>query len=282
VSWEYRALRRRLRLPRDPLIGRFERFCEEAAADITRMEWSCKLAEGVVDQNRFVACATLSPGDRGAARAFARLLATTFAADREQPSGAAFRLAVTTHASTVFVGYAGGGRGQAPTLKAYVGWHGGSATMDGEILGTPGEELPGMPFRMIGRSIDANGRIGGRSYAFYQQGAEQEAAVAAWLSSTFGPHGPRLLALHPRFGLARKPGSATTLLAGLRPSGFDAPHPSHASSPLLFPVLTLAEHVPTLAERLERITWIAASPDVLSKKVGQLPDKLGVYTRLVS
>lgn len=282
MSWEYRALRRQLRLPRDPLVGRFERFCEEAAADITRMEWSCKLAARVVDQNRFVACARIAARDGAAMRAFTRLLESSFDGDREQLAGEAFRTAVTTHASRVFVAYAGGGHDQPATLKAYVGWRGGSAALDGAILGEDGETLPGAPFRMLGRSIDEHGGFGGRSYAFYEQGAEHEEAVAAWLTARFGSHGPRLLASHPRFGLARKPGSAMTLLAGLRPSGFDDPHPSHMHSPLLYPVRTLAEHVPALAERLDRITWIAASPDVLDRRVGELPDKLGVYTRLVS
>lgn len=282
MSWEYRALRRGLRLSRDPLVARFERFCEEAATDITRMEWSCKLAGGVVDQHRFVACATISEPDRGAARAFSRLLGSAFADDREGADGEAFRRAVETDARTVFVGYAGGGPGAPATLKAYVGWRGGSAALDSAILGQRGSKLPGEPFRMIGRSIDADGCIAGRSYAFYQQGAEHDGEVAAWLTAQFGVHGPRLLALHPRFGLARKPGGHNTLLVGLRPSGFDEAHPSHTQSPLLYPVRTLAEHVPALAERLDRVTWIAVSPDVLDRRAGELPDRLGVYTRLVS
>ena len=259
MSWEYRHLKRRLQLADDPLLLRFERFCEDAHAAMAGLEWSCKLAGEHWLPNRFYWLGRSPTPDLSGE--LARLVdGLPFA-----PRGGLPRWTDTLarHTASVLVGYAGAGAGRGAVLKLCLTLT--RDAMPAEYRDAVGAWLPRAPAApppgdatvVISHLLAESGECSPRLYVLYNEPSYRDPRVLDYMAPLIGDAGLQLARHHPRSGVTLRP-DGTALGIALRPSGLrDQPHPSHALSPLRMPLLQLAQRHPLVAERLDRVCWVS-------------------------
>ncbi|QRN96532.1 hypothetical protein JRI60_47310 [Archangium violaceum] len=288
MSWEYHALKRRLGLGTEPLLGLFEEFCLDAFAAMRDMEWSCKVCPDVVLTDRFFWLG--APTDSALYAPGLRLLLDAL---RFEPTGlpggrARFEALVAEETERLLVAYAGPDprSGRAAQLKVYLTLKDCSAARYHELLrpvlpALPAEPPPEEATLLFCYALEAGGSARPRLYVQFREEAYQKPRIARYMEERVGTRGLALARGHRASGVALKEGATEMLGLGLRPTGAEGPHPCQVISPVALPLLEAARRVPLLAERLDRVSWVTLANDEDSLRCQTHQREMNVYVKLL-
>ncbi len=256
MSWEYRALRRRLGLPDTEWSVVFDDFCTEVAPTTEgRLEWSVRRTPDRLLTDRFVWSGANSPA---ISRSLERLEEEGwFVPERLGTPADLLRAARAEWSTAISLGYTPGDRsvGEWPGMKLYLtisrrarsrAW----PWIRGFLPSLPEQAPPNDVDLILAFADDQKHTVQPRLYLLCD-GIQMSPYLLQWLE-------PGLLALggeHVRSGVVVRHGGADCFGCAFQPAGIPAPAPNAAYSRLLPAILETIRGCPPAWERVGRMTW---------------------------
>ena len=271
---EYRTLKRLHRLPADPLLTLFERYCDRAAPAFGAMEWSWKIMPDAVLANRIY---WLGASDERAvtAKAITWLLSVLGTA----PSAVG-------DFDRVLVAYAGPNpvTARGAVIKIYWTLNRADRPAYDRLVRPEWPALPNAPIDhgtiLHSRTIELDGSSKERVYFMFDRDDYRRRSIASFFRTVAGAEALKVARMYPRSGLCLKRDGTDMLGIGLRPTGRRRMDPEFLMTPVMIPLVHAAVRLPHLEERLNRVTWVTVPLDEVS--LPRCPREMNVYVHLHS